>query len=62
MSRWMLVSLCSLALAFPVLAQDDLDALLAGLGDEPAAAEAASAEAAAPAAEEAAPAEEQAEG
>ena len=41
MSRWMMVSLCSLALAFPALAQDDLDALLAGLGDEPAVSEAA---------------------
>ena len=39
MSRWMLISLCSLALAFSAYAQDDLDALLAGLGDEPAAAE-----------------------
>ena len=38
MSRWMLISLCSLALAFSAYAQDDLDALLAGLGDEPAAA------------------------
>ena len=38
MSRWLIPLVCSLALALPAFAQeDDLDALLAGLGDEPAA-------------------------
>ena len=51
MSRWLIPLICSLALAAPAFAQDDLDALLAGLGDEqPAAAPAATTEAA-PAAE-----------
>ena len=53
MSRWLMTLVCSLALAAPVFAQDDLDALLAGLGDEPAVAPAAADESV-----EAAPAEE----
>ena len=56
MSRWFIMLACSLALAVSASAQDDLDALLAGLGDDPAAAEAA-APAEAPAAVEAAAAE-----
>ena len=46
MSRWLLMSMCAWALACGASAQDDdLDALLAGLGDEPAAEVAAPAEA-----------------
>ena len=42
MSRWLLIPICSLALVVSSYAQeDDLDALLAGLGDEPAATESA---------------------
>lgn len=39
MSRWLWILICALALAGSVSAQDDLDALLAGLGDEPVAAD-----------------------
>ena len=66
MTRWFLVPVCALALAANAFAQnDDLDALLAGLGEEPAPAAAtdasapAAVEAPAPAAE-AAPAVEEA--
>ena len=45
MSRWYIILFCSLALAVSASAQDDLDALLAGLGDEPAVAPAATEEA-----------------
>ena len=39
MSRWLMTLVCSLAIAAPAFAQDDLDALLAGLGDESAVAD-----------------------
>ena len=56
MSRWMLMLICLLAFTAGVSAQEDeLDALLAGLGDEPAAT---AAEATAPAAADAVPAAE----